>query len=429
MLDIQRLRDHKNEVLANLSKRQNYPNLEELIDEAIATDDQRKALQTEVDLMLAEQNNLSKQIGQLYAQKRQDEGDALKTQVLLLKERSKEVEEKFKITKERLYDLLLAIPNIPHDSVPSGKGEEDNEVYQQYAGSLEDGAKPKPHWELGKELDILDFDLGAKITGSGFPVFKSKGAKLQRALITFFLDEAEKAGYQEIIPPLLVNESSARATGQLPDKEGQMYHMPLDSLYLIPTSEVPVTNILRNETLMASQLPIRMTAYTPCFRREAGSYGADVKGLNRVHQFDKVEIVCVEHPSKSYETLESMVRHVESLLLKLKLPYRILRLCGGDLGFTSALTYDFEVYCMAQKRWLEVSSVSNFEAYQSNRLQLKFKTDSAAKPELTHTLNGSALALARIMAAILENYQDETGSTIAVPEVLVPYTGFEKIGS
>ena len=324
-----------------------------------------------------------------------------------------------------LEENLLSIPNKLHPSVPAGKSEEDNEIYRDFEGELpEMGDEALPHWELAEKHNIIDFKLGAFIAGSGFPLFRGKGSKLQRALISYFLDEASAAGFEEIVPPLLVNEDSAKATGQLPDKEGQMYYMEKDDLYLIPTAEVPITNMLRGQIIDEADFPIKLTGYTPCFRREAGSYGAHVKGLNRVHQFDKVEIVQIEHPDKSYATLDTMVAHVSHLLDSLKLPYRILRLCGGDTGFTSALTFDFEVYSAAQKRWLEVSSVSNFETFQANRLKLRYK-DSEGKKHLAHTLNGSALALARIIACILENYQTKDG--INMPEVLVKYLGFNKI--
>jgi len=367
----------------------------------------------------------SGQIGQLYKDGKQNEASELKDEVSEIKEQIKNFDDHDKELKIKIDKILLSIPNAPHESVPHGKNEEDNEVVKDWTKefpNLVDNALP--HWELAKKYDIIDFELGAFITGSGFPLFRNKGSKLKRALINFFLDEAEKAGYEEIRPPLLVNEASAMATGQLPDKEGQMYHMEKDNLYLIPTGEVPITNIFRDTILKESDFPLKVTAYTPCFRREAGSYGSDVKGLNRVHQFDKVEIVQISHPKESYKILDQMVSHVEQLLIKLELPYRILRLCGGDLGFTSALTYDFEVFSAAQKKWLEVSSVSNFEAFQSNRLKLRYKDDNG-KIHLAHTLNGSALALARIVAAILENNQTPEG--IKMPKVLKKYLNFEII--
>ena len=351
---------------------------------------------------------------------------AMKSEVGTLKQAAKEEEEKMRTIKNNLEVLLLDIPNVPHKSVPAGKLESDNEIYQAWKKEFPDlGANALPHWELAEKYNLIDFKLGVKITGSGFPLFRNQGARLQRALINFFLDEAYKAGYEEILPPLLVNEESARATGQLPDKEGQMYHAEKDNLYLIPTAEIPVTNIYRNSIVDQKILPIKLAGYTPCFRREAGSYGSDVKGLNRVHQFDKVEIVQITHPKDSYDTLSIMLNHVSGLLDKLELPYRILRLCGGDIGFTSALTFDFEVYSAGQEKWLEVSSVSNFENFQSNRMKLRFKNDEG-KMELAHTLNGSALALARIVAALLENNQK--GDGIYIPKALQAYTGFDKIG-
>jgi seryl-tRNA synthetase len=344
--------------------------------------------------------------------------------VATLKDKSAQLDEKLKETLELLDTLLLQIPNIPHESVPMGAGEQDNEVYRAWPDELPDmGPEALPHWELATKYGIFDLELGVKLTGSGFPLYRGKGARLERALINFFLDEATNAGYEEILPPLLVNEETARATGQLPDKEAQMYFVERDNLYLIPTAEVPLTNIFRDEILEQSAFPIKLTGYTPCFRREAGSYGAHVRGLNRVHQFDKVEIVQIQHPDRSYETLKEMLTHVESILVKLELPFRILRLCGGDMGFTSALTFDFEVYSAAQKRWLEVSSVSNFETFQSNRMRLRFREGKSTR--LAHTLNGSALALARIVAALLENNQTPHG--IVIPKALQAYTGFDII--
>ena len=367
----------------------------------------------------------SKEIGSLYKSGKAQEAEASKAQVAEIKEKSTVLEQTQKEIRISIEDVLLQIPNVPHESVPAGATEDDNEVYKDWPNDLPVlSGEAKPHWELASQYNLIDFELGTKITGSGFPLYRGKGARLQRALINFFLNEATEAGYEEVMPPLLVNADTARATGQLPDKEGQMYYMPKDDLYLIPTAEVPVTNIYRDVILSEGDLPIKLTGHTPCFRREAGSYGSDVKGLNRVHQFDKIEIVQVTHPDQSYDVLYQMMDHVSRLLDKLELPFRILRLCGGDLGFTSALTYDFEVYSAAQKKWLEVSSVSNFETYQTNRLKLRFK-DANGKKQLAHTLNGSALALARIVAALLENHQTTDG--INIPAALVPYTGFEKI--
>jgi len=373
---------------------------------------------------LAQSNQLSKEIGQLFKSGKPEEANAVKEQTAALKVSSKTLSEELSTTTAKLQEALYQIPNIPHESVPPGSTDEDNEEI------FREGEVPQlienalPHWELAKKYDIIDFELGVKITGAGFPVYKGKGARLQRALISYFLDKNTQAGYTELQVPHLVNEASGYGTGQLPDKEGQMYHVGEDNLYLIPTAEVPVTNIFRDEILRETDFPIKHTGYTPCFRREAGSYGAHVRGLNRLHQFDKVEIVRVEHPKNSYQALDEMVEHVKEILRELKLPYRILRLCGGDLGFTSALTYDFEVFSTAQDRWLEISSVSNFETYQANRLKLRFK-DAEGKRHLAHTLNGSALALPRVLAGILENYQTENG--IQIPEVLVPYCGFETI--
>lgn len=399
---------------------------EKIVNEVISADDNRKQCQTRQDQILAQINAKSKEIGMLFKTGKQEEAGAMKSEVGTLKQAAKEEEEKMRTIKNNLEVLLLDIPNVPHKSVPAGKLESDNEIYQAWKKEFPDlGANALPHWELAEKYNLIDFKLGVKITGSGFPLFRNQGARLQRALINFFLDEAYKAGYEEILPPLLVNEESARATGQLPDKEGQMYHAEKDNLYLIPTAEIPVTNIYRNSIVDQKILPIKLAGYTPCFRREAGSYGSDVKGLNRVHQFDKVEIVQITHPKDSYDTLSIMLNHVSGLLDKLELPYRILRLCGGDIGFTSALTFDFEVYSAGQEKWLEVSSVSNFENFQSNRMKLRFKNDEG-KMELAHTLNGSALALARIVAALLENNQK--GDGIYIPKALQAYTGFDKIG-
>ncbi len=395
------------------------------IDKVIELDDRRKATQTQLDSLLAENNSLSAEIGQLYKSGQPQEAATLKTRVADQKTTIKTLQEQMADIKTQIGHLLLSIPNIPHASVPAGNSDADNELYKGWEAELSqlpEGALP--HWELATKYQLIDFELGVKIAGSGFPLFRGKGARLQRALINFFLDEARAAGYEEIIPPLLVNEDTARATGQLPDKEGQMYHVTADNLYLIPTAEVPVTNMYRGAILKESELPIKLTGYTPCFRREAGAYGKDVRGLNRVHQFDKIEIVQIEHPDRSYDTLYQMLEHVEGLLAKLELPYRIVRLCGGDLGFTSALTFDFEVYSAAQQRWLEVSSVSNFETYQSNRMKLRYR-DGNKQTQLAHTLNGSALALARIVAALLENNQTTVG--IVIPQALRPYTGFGTI--
>ena len=425
MLEIKTIRDHRDHVRDGLRKRYLSAEELELLDRVIAHDDERKKAQTELDGSRAEVKQLSAQIGQLYKSGDREAAEGLKQQVSARKERGKQLEQRMQEAETAIHDILLRLPNVPHPSVPMGKSDADNEVYRDWTGALPQlDTSAKPHWELGSEYGILDMELGVKITGSGFPVLRNHGARLQRGLINFFLDEARRAGFEEIVPPLLVNEDSAYATGQLPDKEGQMYHAEKDDLYLIPTSEVPVTNILRNEILDESDLPVRYTSFTPCFRREAGSYGADVRGLNRVHQFDKVEIVQVAHPERSYQRLEEMVTHVASLLDKLELPYRILRLCSGDLGFVSALTFDFEVYSAAQQRWLEVSSVSNFETFQSNRLRLRYR-DAQRQIHLAHTLNGSALALARIVAALLENNQSEDG--IYLPKVLHDYVGFSHI--
>ena len=424
MLELPFIRNEKDRVIAGLKLR-NWSDEEiTVVDRVLSLDDTRKQTQASVDSIKAESNQLSKEIGGLYKEGKREEAEGLKTRVAELKEQTKELEVTMKVTREQLEEALLTIPNTPNPLVPAGNTDEDNEVYKDWPQDLpvlDESAKP--HWELAKQYDLFDLELGAKITGAGFPLYRKKGAKLQRALINFFLDEAEKAGYEEVIPPHLVNEATARGTGQLPDKEGQMYYAEKDDLYLIPTAEVPVTNIYRDVIVPVADLPVKLTGYTPCFRREAGSYGAHVRGLNRVHQFDKVEIVRIEHPDHSYAALEEMLKHVEGLLDKLELPYRILRLCAGDLGFTSALTYDFEVYSAAQKRWLEVSSVSNFETFQTNRMALRYKEDKQNR--LAHTLNGSALALARIVAAILENNQTPEG--IRIPAALQQYTRFEMI--
>ena len=397
------------------------------VEKIVELDRQKREIQKQMEDNKAEQNNLAKQIGDLYKQGKKDEADAMKQKSTDLKNVVKEEEEKFDALDKELFDILVTLPNLPYELVAPGKSADDNvEIRRGGENPVYEGFEPLPHWDLAKKYDIIDFATGVKITGAGFPLYKGKGAKLQRALINFFLDEAAKSGYMEVEPPVLVNKDSGFGTGQLPDKEGQMYHCEQDDLYLVPTAEVPVTNIYRDMILNASQLPIRHCAYTPCFRREAGSYGSDVKGLNRLHEFDKVELVQIVHPDKSYKALEIMVLHVEGLVKKLGLPYRINRLCGGDMSFTSAMTYDFEVWCAAQQKWLEVSSVSNFESYQANRLKLRFKEDGDKRTKLCHTLNGSGLALPRIVASILENYQK--GDRIEIPEVLRKYTGFDFIG-
>ena len=422
MLQLNTIREEKDRVLSGLKKR-NFKELH-LIDNIIALDEKRRATQLSLDETLAKSNNLSKEIGALFKAGETDKANALKEQTATLKEDIKTLTDTLNTTVEQLNDLLYRVPNIPNELVPEGTSEADNVVVFE-AGEIPNlGQDALPHWELAKKYDLIDFELGVKLTGAGFPVYKGKGAKLQRALITYFLDKNTEAGYNEFQVPHVVNEASGYGTGQLPDKEGQMYHIGVDNLYLIPTAEVPVTNIFRDTLLNESDLPICCTAYTPCFRREAGSYGAHVRGLNRLHQFDKVEIVRIEHPDNSYKALEGMVEHVKGILNELKLPYHILRLCGGDLGFTSAITYDFEVYSTAQEKWLEISSVSNFETFQANRLKLRFK-DSDGKNRLAHTLNGSSLALPRVLAGILENYQTPEG--IVVPEVLREYTGFDII--
>ncbi|WP_445733661.1 serine--tRNA ligase [Mariniflexile sp.] len=422
MLQVPFIRENKELVIERLAKR----NIDatEMIHNVISLDEDRRRIQTELDNILAESNTLSKDIGNLYKSGETQKANILKEKTGQLKDASKELNNALINKVEALNQLLYKIPNVPNEIVPNGNSETDNlEVYKEGTiPVLYDGALP--HWELAKKYDIIDFELGNKITGAGFPVYKGKGARLQRALIAYFLDKNTAAGYTEYQLPHLVNEVSGFGTGQLPDKEGQMYHVTEDNLYLIPTAEVPGTNIFRDVVLNESELPIGITGYTPCFRREAGSYGAHVRGLNRLHQFDKVEILRVEHPSKSYEALDGMVEHVKTILQELKLPYRILRLCGGDLGFTSALTYDFEVFSTAQDKWLEISSVSNFETFQANRLKLRFK-NSEGKNGLAHTLNGSSLALPRVLAGILENYQTEDG--IVIPEVLQAYTGFKII--
>lgn len=422
MLQLSFIKEHKEEVIKLLAIK-NFSKTE-ILDSLIQLDDQRKLTQKELDEQLAEANKMAKEIGMLYKSGKAAEANELKQKTAELKQSSKELSEKLESIQKELNELILEVPNLPHPSVPKGKSSEDNEIIDEEGNIPQLHDKAKPHWDLAKEFDIIDFDLGSKVTGAGFPFYKNHGARLQRALINFFLDEARAMGYSEYQTPLLVNEDSAYGTGQLPDKEGQMYYIGEDNLYLIPTAEVPLTNIYRNSIVKEDALPIKITAYSNCFRREAGSYGKDVRGLNRLHQFDKVEIVQIQHPDKSYETLEEMREYVASLLRKLELPFRTLRLCGGDLSFTSALTYDFEVYSAAQKMWLEVSSVSNFESYQTNRMKLRFK-DKEGKMQLAHTLNGSALALPRIVAALLENNQTEDG--IKIPKALQSYTGFEFI--
>jgi len=419
MLTIPYIRDNKETILKGLEiKNFRTP---ELIDQIIELDNERRSLQVKTNELQAEMNRLSKEIGMLFKSGEQEKANQVKEQTSVIKKELESLEQNLQHSSSQLNELLVQVPNIPHPSVPAGKSDADNKEIRQggVIPQLAEGAMP--HWELAKKYNLIDFELGVKITGGGFPVFRGQGARLQRALISWFLDHNIKAGYEEVLPPLMVNEVSGFGTGNLPDKEGQMYHVTGDNLYLIPTAEVPVTNIYRDVILDAKDLPVKNTAYTPCFRREAGSYGKDVRGLNRVHQFDKVEIVHIEHPSRSYQALEEMVNHVEQLIIKLGLPYRIVELCGGDLSFTSALTYDFEVYSAAQEKWLEVSSVSNFESFQTNRLKLRFREEGEKRPLLAHTLNGSALALPRIMAAILENFQTPEG--IAIPEVLHPYMG------
>ncbi len=422
MLTIQQL-EHNTEQVIELLNIKNF-DASEIVPQVIQLNQDRKKLKTDSDVLQAEMNALSKEIGGLFKSGKIEEANKSKEKTVSLKLDIKNLQTKLSELEEQLHNLLVQIPNIPHPSVPKGRDDSDNlfirgnypEVEKNTNGLL-------PHWELADKYDLIDFELGVKLTGAGFPVYKGKMARFQRALIQFFLDEAVDNGYNEVIPPLMVNEDSGFGTGQLPDKEGQMYHMQVDNLYMVPTAEIPVTNMFRDVILNAKQFPIKTTAYTPCFRREAGSYGKDVRGLNRLHQFDKVEVVHVEHPEKSYETLDKMVEYVEQIINKLELPYRIVKLCGGDLSFTSALTFDFEVYSKAQEKWLEVSSVSNFESYQATRLKLRYKEDGNKQTQYAHTLNGSALALPRMVAAIMENYQNAEG--IVVPEVLRRYTGFD----
>ncbi|MCY1723546.1 serine--tRNA ligase [Prolixibacteraceae bacterium Z1-6] len=423
MLNLKFIQDNPELVVEKL-KRKNF-DASEIVSTIIDLYAQKNKLQGEADEAKAEMNKISKEIGLLFREGKAEEANAAKARTSEIKENIKQFDTDFAAIEEKVTNLLILLPNLPHDSVPSGKGEQDNEVVKSHGDIPVLHENAMPHWELATKYNLIDFELGVKITGAGFPVYRGKGAQLQRALINFFLAEASKAGYEEIQPPLAVNEASGFGTGQLPDKEGQMYHVTEDNLYLIPTAEVPVTNIYRDVILDAKDLPYKNTAYSACFRREAGSYGKDVRGLNRLHQFDKVEIVQIAHPEKSYETLDEMVTYVEGLVKKLGLPYRILRLCGGDASFASALTYDFEVYSTAQEKWLEVSSVSNFESFQANRLKLRFREEGVKKPQIAHTLNGSALALPRIVAALLENNQTPEG--IKIPEALVPYTGFDII--
>lgn len=422
MLRINRIRENKLEIIEQLNVRNT--DFSDLIHEIIDLDEIRRSSQHSLDQELSELNQFSKKIGELFKSGNKEEANELKLKTGQLKESIKTLKDQLSSSEKKLTELLYQVPNLPNALVKAGSSEKDNEIIDEYGEVPSLNQNALPHWELAKKYQLIDFELGVKITGAGFPVYKGKGAQLQRALINYFLNKAISNGYQEVIPPLLVNADSGHATGQLPDKEGQMYFVQEDQLYLIPTAEVPITNIFRDVIVDQKDFPIKHVGYTPCFRREAGSYGKDVRGLNRLHQFDKVEIVQVAHPENSYKVLDEMVNYVKSLLEELKLPSRTVRLCGGDLGFTSALTYDFEVYSAAQDKWLEVSSVSNFETYQSNRLKLRYR-DNNKKTQLVHTLNGSALALPRIMAAILENYQTENG--IQIPEVLIPYTGFEKI--
>ena len=421
MLTLKQIKEQTEDVLRRLQKK--HFEAREYITEVLNLDEVRRRAQQELDAALAKQNAIAKEIGALMKQGLKEQAEAIRAEVAELKSRSKSLEERKAEAEAKIREILLLIPNLPNEIVPEGSTAEDN-VCVKTGGAMPDlPADAAPHWELAKSYDLIDFELGVKITGAGFPVYKGSGARLQRALINFFLDNARAAGYLEVQPPYVVNEDSGYGTGQLPDKEGQMYHVGVDNLYLIPTAEVPVTNLYRDVILDEKDLPVRNTAYSACFRREAGSYGKDVRGLNRLHQFDKVEIVCIDKPERSYQRLDEMVAYVETLVTKLELPWRILRLCGGDISFTSALTYDFEVFSAAQQRWLEVSSVSNFESYQANRLRLRYRDQEGV--QLAHTLNGSALALPRIVAALLENNQTPEG--IRIPEALRPYTGFDLI--
>lgn len=423
MLEIQRIRKEKDAIIAGLQKR----NLDvtPILDSILAHDTKWRETKTELETISAELNRMAKAIGDLFKQGKQDEANAAKAETIILKSKESELKEEVGRLEDEINVLMYQLPNVPNEAVRAGKSEADNEIIEEYGQKREFKHKAIPHWDITQKYNLIDFELGVKVTGAGFPIYRGKGAKLQRALIAFFLDEAEKAGYEEFIPPLVVNEASGIGTGQLPDKEGQMYYIGEDDLYLIPTAEVPLTNIYRDVILPSEDFSIKLTGYTPCFRREAGSYGKDVRGLNRLHQFDKVEIVRIEHPDNSDQALMEMVDHVKNLLSKLGLHYRVLRLCGGDTGFASAMTYDFEVYSAAQEKWLEVSSVSRFDTFQSNRLKLRYKT-ADKKTALCHTLNGSALALPRIVAALLENNQTEDG--VLIPEVLHKYTGFTQIG-
>jgi len=423
MLSLKFIRENKQKIIERLAIK-NF-DAKKIIENILELDDKRRSTQKDLDDKQSEINTISKEVGNFYKLGKIDEADTAKQKATKLKKLIKLLSQELKETEQYIHELLIQVPNVPDAQVPKGKGEQDNKKSRPVGRKPMLKKSAKPHWDLARKYDIIDFELGNKLTGAGFPVYKNKGAKLQRALINFFLDEAIKAGYQEVIPPLMVNEDSGFGTGQLPDKEGQMYHIPSDNYYLIPTAEVPVTNMYRNVILSAEDLPVKITAYTPCFRREAGSWGKDVRGLNRLHQFDKVEIVQIQHPERSYDTLEEMKKHVGELIRKLGLQYRIQILCGGEISFTSSLTYDFEVLSAAQKKWLEVSSVSNFESFQANRLKLRFKEKGDKKTRLAHTLNGSALALPRIMAALLENNQTPEG--IKIPEILINYTGFEII--
>lgn len=423
MITLKRLREDSEQIIAGLERR--GLKVKETIKELLAQDASRRELQTRLGDIQQKLNQFSKEFGTLMAQGNKEGAEQLRQTVQDLKERAKQIENELEERAKAFQEKLVLLPNVPHVSVPTGKNAEDNLVVRTEGGKPKVQGKGLPHWEIATKLDLIDFELGVKVTGAGFPVYKGYGARLQRALINFFLDENTKAGYLEIEPPIMVNAASAYATGQLPDKDGQMYYASVDDFYMIPTAEVPVTNLYRDSVVEEKELPIRMTAYTPCFRREAGSYGKDVRGLNRLHQFDKVELVCLEHPTRSYDRLEEMVQHVEGLLQKLELPYRVLKLCTGDMSFTSALTYDLEVYSIGQDKWLEVSSVSNFEDFQANRLSLRYKRADDKKNELLHTLNGSSLALPRIVAALLEDHQSEQG--IMIPKALQPYMGCELI--
>ncbi|MFZ0280903.1 MAG: serine--tRNA ligase [Bacteroidales bacterium] len=423
MLTISFIREKSDFIIERL-KIKNF-DAEEIVRKILLLDSSRREIQSKTDAMQGEMNRISREIGALIQSGKKQEADTARERTYSIKEEIKSLSDRLAPIEDELKTEIIKLPNLPHEVVAPGHGADDNVNVREGGKIMELSEKAVPHWDLIKKYDIIDFDLGIKLTGAGFPVYKGKGAKLERALINFFLDEGVKAGYTEVMPPIMVNEDSGFGTGQLPDKEGQMYHVGIDNFYLIPTAEVPVTNIYRDVILSSEDLPVKNIAYTPCFRREAGSWGAHVRGLNRLHQFDKVEIVRIAHPDNSYESLEEMVKHVESLVSGLGLPYRILRLCGGDMSFTSAMTYDFEVWSAAQKRWLEVSSVSNFESFQANRLKCRFRDKGGKQTRLVHTLNGSALALPRIVAAILENNQTESG--INIPEVLVPYTGFDKI--